>query len=95
MQEHVRRCDRNSINILLLAISLEPGMYLMNNVGNGVIKQVVQKGVETDGSIEIVIGNVLINNQGFIYLEMKYSINRIVLIGIFDGAQYLQTIFVQ
>ena len=40
----------------------------MNNVGNGVIKQVVQKGVETDGSIEIVIGNVLINNQGFIYL---------------------------
>ena len=94
MQEHVIRCDRNSINILLLAISLEPGMYLMNNVGNGVIKQVVQKSVETELSIEIVIGNVLINDQGFIYLEMKYSIKRIVLIGIFD-AQYLQTMFLQ
>ena len=47
MQEHVRRCDRNSINILLLAISLEPGMYLMNIVGNGVIKQGVQKSIET------------------------------------------------
>lgn len=46
MQEHVIRCDRNSINILLLAISLEPGMYLMNIVGNGVIKQVVQKRIE-------------------------------------------------
>ena len=76
MQEHVIRCDRNSINILLLAISLEPGMYLMNNVGNGVIKQVVQKSVETELNIEIVIGNVLINDQGFIYLEMKYSISK-------------------
>ena len=94
MQEHVIRCDRNSINILLLAISLEPGMYLMNIVGNGVIKQVVQKSVETELNIEIVIGNVLINDQGFIYLEMKYSISlSVLLIGIFD-AQYIQTIFV-